>query len=164
MTCPPTDRNDRQPKGHPTMAVSDQLTKLSARAKELEDRAAAASAKNKSDLEKDVAQARQAAQAQAAELRKSAENSKGQISAWWDSVQRSWNDHLKSVRDNVDEKKAAHDLKSAEKAADQADDDAVFAIDYAYAAIDEAEYAVLDAALARMEADDLAAAQSSGDS
>jgi hypothetical protein len=32
-----------------------------------------------------------------------------------------------------------------------------YSIDYAYAAVEEAEYAVLDAALARMEADELAA-------
>jgi hypothetical protein len=46
----------------------------------------------------------------------------------------------------------------AQEYADQAEADASFAVDYAYAAIDEAEYAVLDAALARKEADEMAAA------
>ena len=137
------------------MAVSDQLTKLAARAKELEDRAAAAKAKSKNDLEQDVNQARASAQAQGDELRKSAEASKGQISAWWDSVQRSWDDHLAAVRNNVGDARAAMDLRSAERAADQADDDASFAIDYAYAAIEEAEYAVLDAELAHMDVESL---------
>ena len=49
-----------------------------------------------------------------------------------------------------------HDLQAAQRTAESAEEDAAFAIDYAYAAIDEAEYAVLDAALARMNADDLA--------
>jgi hypothetical protein len=137
------------------MAVSDQLTKLAARAKELEDRAAAMKTQTKSDVEKAVKDAQQAAQAQADELRKNAEAGKGSISAWWDNVQKSWNEHLAAVRKNVGDKRAAHDLKSAQRNADQADDDAAFAIDYAYAAIDEAEYAVLDAQLAHMEVDEL---------
>ena len=138
------------------MAVSDQLTKLAARTKEFEDRAAAAKTKAKADLEQDVKEARESAQAQSDALRKSAETSRGKISAWWDSVERSWNDHLAAVRKNADDRRAAHDLKTAQRAADQAEDDAAFAVDYAYAAVEEAEYAVLDATLARMDADDLA--------
>ena len=42
--------------------------------------------------------------------------------------------------------------------ADHAEADAIAAVDFASAALEEAEYAVLDARLARMEADDLAAA------
>jgi hypothetical protein len=138
------------------MAVSDQLSRLAARAKDLEDRAAAASGKAKADLEHDVAVARETAQQTADTLRETAESGKGEVSSWWDGVQRSWNEHLAAVRKSVDEKRAAHDRASAERAADQAEDDAAFAIDYAYAAIEEAEYTVLDATLARMDADDLA--------
>ena len=137
------------------MALSDQLTRLAARAKELEDRAAAAKTKAKSDLEHDVKAARDSAQAQSEALRRSASASKGQISAWWDSVQRSWNEHLADVRRNVDDRKVAHDLSAAQWAADQADIDASFAIDYAYAAIEEAQYAVLDAELAHVQLDEL---------
>jgi hypothetical protein len=140
------------------MAVSDQLSRLAARTKDLEDRAAAARAKAKGDLEQDVKKARESAQAQADTLRQRAEASEGRISAWWDSVQRSWDDHLAAVRKNFDEKEAAHDLKKARRIADQAEVDAEFAIDYAYAAIEEAEYAVLEATLARMEADEVAEA------
>ena len=49
-------------------------------------------------------------------------------------------------------------MADAELTAENAEDDASFAIEYAYAAIEEAEYAALDATLARMEADELAAA------
>jgi hypothetical protein len=138
------------------MALSDQLSDLSARVKQLEDRAAAAKTKTKSDLQQDVKDARESAQAQGEKLRESAEASKGRVSDWWENIQSAWSKHLKAVQKNFDDKKAAHDLKSAQKAAERADDDAAFALDYAYAAIDEAEYAVLDADLAHMEADELA--------
>jgi hypothetical protein len=138
------------------MPVSDQLSKLAARAKDLEDRAAAAQGKAKADLEHDVEMARESAQETADTLRESVAAGKGQVSSWWEGVQRSWNEHLDAVRHNVEDKKAAQDRKTAERIADQAEDDAAFAVDYAYAAIEEAEYAVLDATLARMDADDLA--------
>jgi hypothetical protein len=138
------------------MAVSDQLTSLAARTKVLEDRAAAARSKTKADLEQDVKRSRQSAQAQATGLRQSAEANEGRISAWWDDVQRSWNDHLADARQDIDERRAAHDLKKAQRNADQAEADAEFAINFAYGAVEEAEYAVLDATLARMEADELA--------
>ena len=138
------------------MAVSDQLTRLAARAKLLEDRAAAASTQAKTDLTQSVDKARASAQAEAETLRKSADAVDGKVSDWWSGVGKSWNEHVATVRKNVDDKKAEHDLKVARRTADQADADASFAIDYAYAAVEEAEYAVLDAALAHMEADELA--------
>ena len=136
------------------MAVSDQLTKLAARAKEAEDHAAAAQSKASADLEKDVEAARTSAQAQADKLRATAEEKKGKLSVWWYDVQRSWDEHIESRR-------AEHDLERAQMNADNAEDDASFAVDYAYGAIEEAEYAVLDAALARKHADELATASTS---
>jgi hypothetical protein len=140
------------------MAISDRLTELAARAKEAEDHAASAKSKAKTDLELDVKTARESAKARADQLSKAAEAGKGKLSAWWDSLQRSWNEHLAEIRRSIDERRAVHDVAAAERAADGAEEDAAFAIDYAYAAIEEAEYAVLDATLARMNADDMAAA------
>ena len=139
------------------MAVSDQLSKLAARAKEAEDRAAAAQAKAKDDLQQDVENSRAVAQDQAASLRESADAGKGRISAWWHDVQRSWNEHLAAIREDIDRRRAEHDADRAQEYADQAEADASFAVDYASAAIDEAEYAVLEATLARKEADEMAA-------
>jgi len=138
------------------MALSDQLTKLAARAKQLEDHAAAATTQAKTDVAQSVDSARASAQAEAETLRKSAESVDGKVSDWWTGLGKSWDEHVAAVRKNVDDRKAAHDLKVARRTADQADADASFAIDYAYAAVEEAEYAVLDATLARMEADELA--------
>jgi hypothetical protein len=139
------------------MALSDQLTKLAARAKEAEHRAVAAKEKARADLEQDVEQSRVAARAQAQRLRESAEASEGKLSDWWNDVQRTWNEHVAKVQDNIESKKAEIGRERAEADADDAEEDAGFAIDYAYAAIDEAEYAVLDAILAREKADELAA-------
>lgn len=137
------------------MALSGELTKLAARAKEAEDRAAAAQGKAKADLEQDVETARTSAQEQAEKLRKSADARKDKISIWWHDMQRSWNEHLATIRDDIEHRRAEHDVDKADRRAERAEDDALFAIDYAYAAISEAEYAVLDADLARIEADQL---------
>ena len=139
------------------MALSDELTKLAARAKEAQDHAAAARGKTKADLEQEVKQARESASTQADKLRESADAHQDRISAWWRDVQRSWSKHVAAIKDDIAERHAEHDLDSATRRADNAEDDATFAINYAYAAIEEAEYAVLDAALARMEADEKAA-------
>jgi hypothetical protein len=143
------------------MALSDQLTKLSTRAKEVEDRAAAAKAQAKGDLEQDVKGAREAAQTQADSLHAHTEQTKSDISEWWNQLGRDWKKQTESIRRAVDKDRAAHDLKHAQKAAQRADDDAAFAIDYVYAALAEAEYAVLDAYLAHKEADELAQSTSS---
>ena len=135
------------------MAVSDELTKLTARAKEAEDRAAAARGKAQADLERDVETARVSAQERADKLRMSADSGKDKLSVWWHDLQRSWNEHLAKIRDDVDHFRAERDGDRAEWRAERAENDAEFAIDFAYAAVEEAEYAALDATLARMEAD-----------
>jgi hypothetical protein len=142
------------------MALSDQLTKLAARAKEVEDHAAAAKAQAKSDLQQEVKNARESAQAQADKLHEHTEKTKGEISDWWNDLGREWKRQIDSIRREVDKGRAEHDLKHAQHVAERADEDAAFAIDYAYAALVEAEYAVLDAYLAHEEADELAQAKS----
>jgi hypothetical protein len=144
------------------MAVSDQLTKLaneltklSARAQEAENRAAGARDKARTDLEHDIGEARASAQAQADKLRATAEERRGSISAWWTDVQKSWDAHVAELRDRVETKKEEHDVHVAQRRAEHAEADAEFAIDFAYGAVVEAEYAVLDAALARMKAEEL---------
>ena len=126
-----------------------------------EKQSAAAQNKARADLEKDVKTARESAKAQADQLSKTVEDQKGKLSAWWARLQRSWDEHIAEIRQNIDERRATHDLEAAQREADNAEEDAAYAVDYAYAAIEEAEYAVLDARLARMNADDLAAESSS---
>ena len=136
------------------MAVSDDLSKLTTRAKEAEDRAAAAREKAKADLEADLNNARAVGQQQAEDLRQQAEEGKGRISDWWEDVQRSWDEAAARVRADLESRKGEHDLHKAQRRAERAEDNARFAIDFAYSAIVEAEYAVLDAALAKKEAEE----------
>ena len=117
------------------MALSDQLTRLAARAKEAEDHAAAAQSKAKADLETDVKTARESAQAQAEQLRTKVDAQKGQVSDGWSKVQRTWNDHLVEMRQDIHDRKAEHDLKKAQRSADSTEEDAAFAINFAYAAM-----------------------------
>ena len=111
--------------------LSDELTKLAARANEAEARAKAAHNETKADLEQDIDSARASAQAQADKLRATTEESKGNISAWWTGVQRSWDERAAHVREHVDSKKAEHDVHTAQRRADNAEADATFAIDFA---------------------------------
>ena len=139
------------------MALSDELAKLTARAKETETRAAAARSKARADLEQEVSSARAAAQAQGDKLRQKATDSEGRISDWWVDAQKSWNEHIAAIQGDIETKKAELDVGKARRKAVRREDDAILAIDYAYGAIEEAEYAVLDAVLTRKEAEELSA-------
>src|SRR5580704_2980081 len=97
------------------MASSDQLTGLAARAKQAEEHAAAAQGKAKADLQADVDTARASAQAQAKKLRESADANGNKLSVWWADLQRTWNEHIAKIRDDVDTKRAEHDAGRAEK-------------------------------------------------
>jgi hypothetical protein len=138
-------------------SLSDKLAELSARAQEAEERGVAARDKAEADLRDDVETARASAQDRAQKLRKSAEANKNKLSVWWYDLQRTWNEHVAKIREDIDAKRAKHDVDRAERHAENKADDAVFAVEFAYAAIEEAEYAVLDAQLARMEAAELSA-------
>ena len=139
------------------MPLSNELTRLAARAKEAETRTAAARDEAQADLERRVESARAAAQTQAEKLRQGAEEGKAEVSGWWTDVQKSWNAQVARVRADVDSKKEKRDLHMAQVRADDAEGYASFAIDLAYSAVVEAEYASLDAVLARREADQMAA-------
>jgi hypothetical protein len=137
------------------MAQSDDLTRLATRAKEAQTRVAKVREEARADLEQDVASARKSAQEQADKLRDSAEQSKAGISGRLSDVQRSWNEHISRVREDLDDKRAKHDVHVAQRRADDAEAYALFATDHAYSAVVEAEYAALDAVLARMDADQM---------
>ena len=137
------------------MALSENLTRLATRAKEAETRVADGREEARADLEQDVASARKSAQEQADKLRHSAEQSKAGISGRLNDVQRSWNEHISRVREDLDDKRAKHDVHVAQRRADDAEAYASFATDHAYSAVVEAEYAALDAVLARMDADQM---------
>ena len=121
------------------MALSDNLTRLATRAKEAETRVAEVREERRADLEQDVASARKSAQEQADKLRHKAEEGKAGISGRLGDVQRSWNEHISRVREDLEDKRAKHDVHVAQRRADDAEAYASFAIDHAYAAVTEAD-------------------------
>ncbi len=137
------------------MAKPDDLTRLATRAKEAQTRVANVREKARADLEQDVASARKSAQEQADTLRHAAEKGKAGISGRLSDVQRSWNEHISRVREDLDDKRAKHDVHVAQSRADDAETYASFAADHAYSAVVDAEYAALDAVLARIDADQM---------
>jgi hypothetical protein len=105
------------------MALSDQLAKLAARAKQAEDRAAAAQQKARTDLESDVSAARASADAQGEKLRETAESGKEKVSGRWNELQQSWNAHIAGIRADIDARQERHDRAQAERDAEFAEDD-----------------------------------------
>ena len=142
------------------MSVSENLRKLSERAKTAEDHAAAAKTQVRADLEKTVENVRASAEAEGKKVQAQAQQARTEMSATWDDVQRSWNAHLSKVKSDIQKRKTDIDASDAESRAEWAETDAMLAISYAFAAIEEAEYASLNAIRARREAEDLAAVAS----
>jgi hypothetical protein len=139
------------------MALSDDLTKLAARAKEAETRTAAARDQARADLEREVSSARASAQEQSEKLRQGVEEGKERSSGFGKDLQRSWDAHIAKIREDMESKKAKHDVHTAQMRADDAEAYASYSIDFAYSAVVEAEYAALDAVLAREDAAQLSA-------
>ena len=135
------------------MALSDELTKLAARAKQAEDRVAAAQAEAHAKLQDQVKSARDALDKYTDQLSDTAEANRGKVAQWWNDVKKSWDEQIASIRRDIEAKKAEHDLHAAQRRATGAEEDAEFAIDLAYWAVEQAEWAALDASLARMEVD-----------
>jgi hypothetical protein len=144
------------------MAISDELTKLAARASEAEKRGAEAREKARADLEQDVSTARATAQAGAERFRergvsRARGGNRAEISAWWADVQKAWNERVAAAREDIEAKKEEHDVRRAQPKAEHAESDARYWIDFAYTAIEEAEYAALYAVARRTDADELSA-------
>jgi len=141
------------------MALSDELTKLAARAKEAEDRVATAQKEARAKLQDDVQSARDSVDQRTDQLRQTAEANRGKVAQWWNEVQKSWDYQIASIRRDIEAKKAEHDLHTSQRRAASAEEDAEFAIQLAYWAVEEAEWAALDATLAQMEVDTRAEAR-----
>lgn len=144
------------------MAASDELHKLTDKAKQAEQKAANARQQAKADLEKTVNSSRASMRADAAKLGKTAHASQEQVSTWWDEQRQAWNAHIDKMHQGMSEQNAKRKAEGKEFAAEQAEADAYFAIDFALSAIDTAEYSVLDAILARENADEATAKVGAG--
>jgi hypothetical protein len=138
------------------MALSDELARMSAQAKQVEDRYHAAQSEQRAKLEEEITNARATAERRNDDLRKHAEEAKAEVSSGWRHIQQQWDGQMREIRTHLDTKRDELDAKRAATHADNAEADAEFAISMAQAAIDEAEYACLQAVLARDKANELA--------
>ena len=114
-----------------------------------------AAEQDEADVDVKVDEARQSADAHAAELRDKPQQA-DRPDSHWQQVRGDWNRHIQSTRAHIDAKKAAIDANDAEDDAAMTEIDAEDAIDFAESAIMEAEYAVLNAVQARKKANALA--------
>src|SRR3954449_9991254 len=83
------------------MAVSDDLSRLSVRAKQAEDRAAAAKAQARDQLQQALQEARDSTQQTADKLRADS----AAVADRADNIQRSWDEHLAKARERMDARK-----------------------------------------------------------
>jgi hypothetical protein len=130
---------------------------LAVQARAAEQNVKDTTAKGRADLEAKVTEARKSADEHADRLSAKATEVSDVGQHRWNDVQRSWKDHVAQFHERIEEKKAERDVNRAERRAERAEEDALDAVDFAAAVLEEAEYAVLDAALARTEADEVAA-------
>ena len=135
------------------MALSEQLSKLSVQAKQLEDSANEVHTANKAKVEARLAELRTSLDDAQHDIDAQAQADAEDVAAGWAEMQKSVSDGFASLKADMDARQAGRKAKRADRAADQAELDAADAIDWAVYALQEAEYYVLAAADARATAD-----------
>ncbi len=145
--------------------LSQSLEALAARVKGLEDSATATFEADRAKLEKRRHEIDDALKGEVDEFESAVREAAAAGRTWWNDTKASMKRPLDEVRARVEKRQSEHELHRALRTADAAEEDAAAAIEVATYFLNVAEYAVIDATLARIAADDLAAATAStGDS
>jgi hypothetical protein len=139
--------------------LSEQLTELSARAKQAEDFVDEARSKNRAFLDSQRETLKSSIDESRARVDTGAAAVQDKAESWWGETRTAVEDRFASLRAERDEHRAERDAKKAERQADDAEADAAYAVEFAISMLDQAEYAVADAIIARADADDLAKKQ-----
>jgi hypothetical protein len=103
-------------------------------------------------LDRELADARARAAADAGRLKAKADDASGDASSHWQDIRRKWQAHVAETRARVDKAVDQMNTDSFVAEADLAEAYASDAIEFALDAIDEAQYAALDAYYARASA------------
>jgi Tfp pilus assembly protein PilX len=140
------------------MPVSDEFAKLKGQVEEAERTIREAAAEDHAKAETKIDEARQKADAHAAEQRDKPQEADDRDDGW-QKIRSDWDRHVQRTRERIDAKKASVEASDAEHDAEWAEADAYDAIDFAASAILEAQYLVLDAVGTRKKADAVAARQ-----
>jgi hypothetical protein len=137
------------------MALSDQLSDLAGKTKQLEDTAAAAKTQNRAKLEKERDKLHTDMESEAKKLQAGADKSKTEARTWWADMAAHAEQQRKDLHAKIEAQRAERKVDKAMRHADDAENYAVSMIQTAAYCIDAAEYAVADAVIARADADDL---------
>lgn len=138
--------------------LSESLEALAGRVKVLEDSATATLEADRARLEQRRHEIDEAFKTEGSEFESAVREAAQAGRTWWNDTKVSMKRPLDEVRARVDKRQSEHELHRALRTADAAEEDAAAAIEVAAYFLNVAEYTVIDAALARMAADDLAAA------
>jgi uncharacterized protein YhaN len=138
--------------------LSKSLEDLAGRVKVLEESATATFEADRAKLEQRRNEIDEAFKTDVDEFESAVDKAAEAGRTWWNETKASMKRPLDEVRARVDKRQTEHELHRALRTADAAEEDAAAAIEVAAYFVNVAEYAVIDAALARMAADDLAAA------
>ena len=139
--------------------LSDQLMDLADHTKKVEDTANATREKSRASLEQHREQLKADVDSGAQSLTDAADRTDASITAWWEGAMASIDARRAAIDSKHAERKAERDAKRAARRADEAEQDAADLIAYAAYAVEASEYAAIDAALARAQADELAASR-----
>jgi hypothetical protein len=141
------------------MALSDRLTDLASRTKNLEDTAATTQAKDRAKLDQQRNQLHSKMTTEAQNIQSSADKAQAGARSWWADTTARFEQQRNELRAKMDQQRAERKVDRAQHNADDAEANAADMISWAEYAIDSAEYAVIDAVIARDEANDLVAAR-----
>ena len=139
--------------------LSDQLSDLSVRAKNLENAVTAAQKEGHDKVVARTAEARASATASVDKVKQSIKAARDAGSTKWGAMEAKLGADMDTLKARVIEKKRAIDASIAERDAEDAEDDASFAIDYAITSLEQAKLAVFDAIAARFDAETAKAAR-----
>jgi len=133
--------------------LSEQLSDLSARAKNIENAVMAAQKEGQDKVVARTAEARASATAAVDKVKQAVKAANEAGSTKWGAMEAKLGADLDALKMRVSEKKHAMDAKIAEREAEHAERDASFAIDYAIASIEQGKLAVFDAISGRLDAE-----------
>jgi hypothetical protein len=142
--------------GEAVKLLSESLEDLAARVKTLEDTAATALGANRAVLEERRREVEAAFESAINELQAAVRDAGATALERWNDTTSSIARQIEAMQAAQVRRQAEREAERAESAADLAEQDAAAATALAAYCLNVAEYAVVDAALARVEADELA--------
>jgi DNA repair exonuclease SbcCD ATPase subunit len=142
--------------------LSESLEVLAGRVQKLEDSATATIEADRAKLEARRQQIDEAFKTDIEEFESAARKAADEGRTWWNDAKAALRRPLDELRARVEKRKAEHEVHKVLRTADAAEEDAAAAVEVAAYFVNVAEYAVIDATLARMAADDLVDAPTTG--